>query len=161
MNNRVVNVLAAASVAGLMFALFGMSAQSAGAADPAEQVKDRQQTMKKMGGGMGAVAKFVKNEGATAEDAAKGAEAVLAVSKMDPKKIFPEGTAVGVADSAAKPELWKEWDEAQKYWGAVEPAAEKLNAALKSGDRAQIAQALGATSKTCGSCHEDFRVKKN
>lgn len=42
MSNRVVNVLAAASVAGLMFALFGMSA---GAADPVEQVKDRQQTM--------------------------------------------------------------------------------------------------------------------
>ncbi|CBS91277.1 hypothetical protein [Azospirillum lipoferum] len=48
MSNRVVNVLAAASVAGLMFALFGMSAGTAGTAgtaDPAEQVKDRQQTM--------------------------------------------------------------------------------------------------------------------
>lgn len=31
MSNRVVNVLAAASVAGLMFALFGMSADNAGA----------------------------------------------------------------------------------------------------------------------------------
>ncbi len=161
MSNRVVNVLAAASVAGLMFALFGMSAGKAGAADPAEQVKDRQQTMKKLGGGMGAVGKYVKNEGATLEDAAKGAEAVLAVSKMDPKAIFPEGTAVGVSDSAAKPELWKNWAEAQRYWSGLQPVAEKLDAAIKGGDRAQIAQALGATSKACGSCHEDFRVKKN
>ncbi|PWC33205.1 cytochrome c [Azospirillum sp. TSO35-2] len=159
MSNRVVNVLAAASVAGMLFATFGLSA--AGAADPAEQVKDRQQTMKKLGGGMGAVAKYVKNEGATAEDAAKGVATVLAVSKMDPKAIFPEGTAVGVADSAAKPELWKDWNDTQKRWAAVQPAATQLEAAIKGGDRAQIAQALGATSKTCGGCHEDFRVKKN
>lgn len=157
MNNRVVNALAAASVSALLFAAFG---GTAGAADPAEQVKDRQQTMKKLGGGMGAVAKFVKNEGATAEDAAKGAEAVLAVARMDPRTIFPEGTAVGVADSAAKPELWQSWPVAQERWKAVGPAAEKLDAAIKGGDRAQIAQALGATSKACGSCHEDFRVKK-
>ncbi|SMH35883.1 c-type cytochrome [Azospirillum agricola] len=157
MNNRVVNALAAACVSGLLFAAFG---GTAGAADPAEQVKDRQQTMKKLGGGMGAVAKFVKNEGATAEDAAKGADAVLAVAKMDPKAIFPEGTAVGVSDSAAKPELWASWSTAQERWSAMRPAAEKLEAAIKGGDRAQIAQALGATSKTCGGCHEDFRVKK-
>ena len=161
MSNRVVNVLAAASVAGLMFALFGMSSGNAAGAGPAEQVKDRQQTMKKLGGGMGAVAKYVKNEGGTLEAAAKGAEAVLAVSKVDPKAIFPEGTAVGVTDSAAKPELWKNWAEVQRYWSAIQPAAEKLDAAVKSGDRAQIAQALGATSRTCGSCHEDFRVKKD
>jgi len=157
MNNRVVNALAAASLSAVLFVAFG---GAAGAADPAEQVKDRQQTMKKLGGGMGAVAKFVKNEGATAEDAAKGAEAVLAVSKMDPKAIFPEGTAVGVTDSAAKPELWQSWTVSQERWNAIKPAAEKLGEAIKGGDRAQIAQALGATSKTCGSCHEDFRVKK-
>lgn len=158
MNNRVVNALAAASVSAVLFVAFG---GVAGAADPAEQVKDRQQTMKKLGGGMGAVAKFVKNEGATIEDAAKGAQAVLAVAAMDPKAVFPEGTAVGVADSAAKPELWRNWPVAQEKWNAMKPAAEKLEAAIKGGDRMQIAQALGATSKTCGGCHEDFRVKKD
>ncbi|WP_194913780.1 cytochrome c [Azospirillum sp. INR13] len=66
-----------------------------------------------------------------------------------------------MTDSAAKPELWKNWAEAQRYWSGLQPVAERLDAAVKSGDRTQIAQALGATSKACGSCHEDFRVKKN
>ncbi|MBP2301263.1 c-type cytochrome [Azospirillum picis] len=161
MNNRVVNVLAATSVAGLLFALFGLSSGTAGAADPAAQVKERQQTMKAMGGGLGAVAKYVKGEGATAEDASKGVAALVAASGKDPKAVFPEGTEVGVGDSAAKPELWKNWSKAQSDWGAVQPAAQKLQAALQGGDRAQVAQALAATSKTCGGCHEDFRIKKN
>lgn len=157
MNNRVVNALAAASLSALLVAGFG---GMAGAADPADMVKERQQTMKKLGGGMGAVAKFVKNEGGTQEDAAKGAEAVLAVAKLDAKAVFPTGTAVGVGDSAAKPELWQNWSAAEEKWKAMQPAAMKLAEAIKGGDRAQIGQALGATSKTCGGCHEDFRVKK-
>lgn len=157
MNNRVVNALAAVSLSALLVAAFG---GMAGAADPADMVKERQQTMKKLGGGMGAVAKFVKNEGGTLEDAAKGAEAVVAVAKLDAKAVFVPGTAVGVGESAAKPELWQSWSVAEERWKAVQPAAVKLGEAIKGGDRAQIAQALGATSKTCGTCHEDFRVKK-
>ncbi len=157
MNNRVVNALAAASVSAFLFATFG---GMAGAADPADLVKERQQAMKKLGGGMGAVAKFVKNEGGTVEDAAKGAENILAVAKADPKQVFPEGTGIGVADSAAKPELWQNWTVAQERWNAMKPVAEKLNEAIKGGDRTQIAQAMGAAGKACGSCHEDFRAKK-
>jgi cytochrome c556 len=74
--------------------------------------------------------------------------------------VFMTGTAVGVGESAAKPELWQSWSVAEERWKAVQPAAMKLGEAIKGGDRAQIAQALGATSKTCGTCHEDFRVKK-
>ncbi|AWK87267.1 c-type cytochrome [Azospirillum thermophilum] len=162
MSLRVVNALAAASVSALLVVgLSGAVSAADPAADPAAQVKERQQSMKKMGGGMQAISKFVKNEGATAADAAAGAEAVASVAKMDPKGIFPQGTAVGVADSAAKPELWASWGTAEQRWTAMRPAVEKLVEATRGGDRTQVAQALAATSKTCGSCHEDFRVKKN
>jgi cytochrome c556 len=36
----------------------------------------------------------------------------------------------------------------------------KLVAVSKGGDEAAVKAQLGATGKTCGGCHEDFREKK-
>lgn len=156
MSLRIVKGLAAASVTALLLA-----GTAATAADPADMVKERQQGMKKLGGGMQAISKFLKNEGPTAADAATAADTIAAVGKMDAKAVFPQGTGVGVGESAAKPELWTNWATAEAKWGDFQKASVQLAAAAKGGDKAQIGQALQATSKTCGGCHEDFRVKKN
>lgn len=158
MSLRIVKGFAAASVSALLLA--GL-AGTATAADPVDVVKERQQGMKKLGGGMQAISKFLKNEGPTAADAATAADTIAAVAKMDAKAVFPQGTAAGVGESAAKPELWTNWASAEAKWGDFQKASVQLAAAAKGGDKAQIGQALQATSKTCGSCHEDFRIKKN
>ena len=39
--------------------------------------------------------------------------------------------------------------------------AQNLVLAAESGDKKIIAKSLGALGKTCGSCHNKFRKKKN
>ncbi len=150
-----VSAVAVAVSAGLFLAV----APAASAADPAGQVKARQQHMKKFGGGMQAIGKFLKGEGSVA-DAQAGAGAIDEAAKADYAALFPQGTAAPVADSAARPELWRDWAKTEKLWADMRPATAKLVAAAATGDKAQIAQAQQATGKTCGTCHEDYRIKK-
>ncbi len=160
MDSRVVNASAAISVAALLFLGFGGTVGTAASADPTTQVKQREQTMKSMGGGLQTVAKFVKGEAGTVADVQKAVAAIVEASSKDPNMVFPQGTAIGVSDSEAKPELWQNWPKAMEYWNGLKPATARLNEAANSGDRAQIAQAMQGVSKVCGGCHEDFRQKK-
>lgn len=161
MDARFVNILSAVTVAGVLFLGFGGLAGAQGASDPVAQVKDREQVMKSLGASMATVGKFLKGEGGTSEDVLKAAMTIAEASKRDPKVIFPVGTAVGVGESAAKPELWENFAEATRRWHAVEPAALRLAEVAPSGDKALIGQAMQGVGQACSNCHEDFRVKKN
>lgn len=164
MDSRVVNALAAGSVAAFLYLGFGGLGAAATDADAAaqvkQQVKQREQTMKSMGGGMQTVAKFVKGEAGSVADVQAAVAAITAAAAKDPALVFPPGTAIGAADSHAKPELWQNWPKAVEYWNGLKPAAARLTEAANGGDRAQIAQAMQGVSKACASCHEDFRQKK-
>ncbi|HYD64503.1 cytochrome c [Azospirillum sp.] len=156
MHIRFLNLLAAAAVSATLVAAVG----TATAADPVDQVKAREALMKKMGGGMKVIGQFVKGEGGTQDEVQKAAAAIAEVSANDVAAVFPQGTAKGVGDSHAKPELWAQWSKTQQLWSDMRPAAAKLVDAAKAGDKAQVAQAMQATGKTCANCHEEFRIKK-
>lgn len=160
MDPRVINALSAASVAGVLFLGFGGVVGTAVGADPAALVKQREQTMKTMGGGMGAVAKFVKGEAGTVADVRSAAAAITEMTAKDPATVFPQGTAIGVSDSDAKPELWQNWPKAVEYWNGLKPATARLTEAANVGDRAQIAQAMQGLANACTKCHDDFRRPK-
>ncbi len=160
MDSRVINALAAGSVATFLYLGFGGLGAAATDADPAALVKQREQTMKSMGGGMQTIAKFVKGEAGSAADVQAAVAAITEASSKDPAVVFPQGTAIGTADSHAKPELWQNWPKAVEYWNGLKPATAKLTEAANAGDRAQIAQAMQGVSKACANCHEDFRQKK-
>ena len=158
-NSRIVNTVTAAAVSVTLLAGLAGGAVTASAADPVAQVKVRQEHMKALGGGMKAVGDFVKNQGSA--DAAKtGAANIAKVAAVDVGEIFPQGTAIGVAESYSRPALWDNWGKTQELWSAMKTNADTLVAATETGDRAQVAQAMQAVGKTCGSCHEDFRQKK-
>ena len=158
MKFRVLNLALAAAVSGGLFLAFTPAAP---AADPAEQVKARQQHMKKFGGSMQTIGKFLKGEAGTIEDVQKAAATIDEAAKADFAVLFPQGTAAPLADSATKPELWQSLPKAQQQWAELKPAAAKLVAAAATGDKAQIGPAAQATGKACGGCHEDFRIKKD
>lgn len=160
MESRFVNALAAAAASAVLLVGFSGLIGTANAADPAEAVKQREQTMKTMGRSMGAIVKYLKNEGVTEADAKAAATAIVKESGKSATDVFPKGTEIGVGDSNAKPELWQNWSKAEGDWKAVQPAAMKLEAALNSGDRAQVAQAVKGVGGACGECHESFRRKK-
>ncbi|TQV79415.1 cytochrome c [Exilibacterium tricleocarpae] len=64
------------------------------------------------------------------------------------KNSLPEGTA-------AKPEIWKDYDTFKKKSETLKSAANDLT---KSGAMADF-DARDFGSKNCGGCHRDFRVK--
>ncbi|WP_207459477.1 cytochrome c [Azospirillum sp. SYSU D00513] len=141
----------------VLFTCLGLC--SAYAADPAAQIKERQQTMKALADGMKPVAAFAKNEGPL--DAAKAGAVNLAKAAATPvAEVFPQGTAIGVGDSHTKPGLWENWGKSQELWSSMKTNADALVKATEGGDRAQVVQAMQAVGKTCGGCHEDFRQKK-
>lgn len=130
----------------------------AAAATPEEQVKARQDTMKGLAGAMKKVLSFVKGEGATLADVAAAAGLVHATASRLPD-LFPAGTAVGVAKSAAKPEIWQQKDQFRQKVSALETASAAFVLAAASGDAATIKAAVPVLGKACSGCHEDFRLK--
>ncbi|MBI1207630.1 MAG: cytochrome c [Azospirillum sp.] len=132
------------------------------AATPEEQVGYRQDQMKSMGKAIKKVFSFVKNEGGTIADVAAGAKIIYGVSETIETKLFPAGTAVGVDDSAAKPEIWKEWDHFKELAGGLEKASEKLmTVAVDGADPDAVKAAAVAVGKACGACHETYKMKKD
>lgn len=158
MKHRMLNAIVAATVSAALFLAF---APAASAADPAEQVKARQQHMKKFGSGMQTIGKFLKGEAGTVADVQTAAATIDEAAKGDFFALFPQGTAAPLADSAAKPELWQNLPKVQQIWVDLKPVTAKLVTAAATGDKAQIADAQKATGKACGTCHEDFRIKKD
>ena len=79
------------------------------------------------------------------------------LSKM-PWDNFVEGT-VGVQNTNALPEIYK---EGAKFTAAAEnykAAVEKLVLATKSNDEAGVKAAIRAVGPTCGTCHGTFRAR--
>lgn len=136
--------------------LFACLACTAVAQDKDSVMKMREQTMKTMGGAMQATAKFVKNEGGTADDVKAAAARLTEASSKDIATLFPAGTTGG--ESRAKPEIWSNWDAFAKQWADLKPAAAKLTQAAATGDRQQIAAAMGGVGKACSACHDQFRA---
>jgi cytochrome c556 len=71
---------------------------------------------------------------------------------------FPEGTGPDKVKSDSKAEVWSKRADFEKAVTDYTAATEKLVEAARTGDLAQIQPAFGAVGKTCGGCHDGFRV---
>ncbi len=133
------------------------------AATPAEAIKERQALMKDQGKHAKAISEFVESGAGTAADVATHAAAL----KEDAGKIpalFPAGTGVddGVAETAAKKEIWDDFAAFEAAASKLGDLAGAVEAAAAAGDKQQIADAFATMGKDgCGGCHSTFRVKKN
>ena len=61
--------------------------------------------------------------------------------------------------SAALPAVWEKAGEFKQAQERFENEAAKLVQVAKSGDEGAIKAQIGATAKSCGGCHENFRQK--
>ena len=122
----------------------------------ADVVKERQENRKQAGAAMRAVKAIIDAKGPTAgavEQAAKLKTLEAAFVKM-----FPPGSD---KDSKALPVVWTDWAGFQAASKASDAAYDKLAAAAGSGDQAALAAAFADVGKTCGACHDKYRVKAN
>jgi cytochrome c556 len=131
------------------------------AQDPAAIVKQRQETMKQLGGHAKAINEFVESGNGSAEDVAQRAAAIQEIAGKIPG-LFPEGTSMddGVGKTGAKPVIWTDWAGFQAAAEKMGEEAGELQTAAASGDKAAIGTQFAALGKEgCGGCHQTFRQK--
>ncbi|MGK9233854.1 cytochrome c [Inquilinus limosus] len=141
-------------------AIVSCGAVVAWAATPEEVVTQREDAMKTFGASVKTLTGFVRDNQGSIDDV-KAATAKMKATSADLLVLFPEGTAVGIGKSAAKPEIWANWADFQTKVKANQDAIAALDAAAQEGNAAKVKAAFPAVGQSCGACHETYRVKKS
>ncbi len=122
-------------------------------------VKERMDTMEKMGGAMKQIGLMMK--GLTPFDGAVASQAAKSISESAAKigEQFPEGSAAD--NSYAKKELWENMDEFLSMAKATEMAGKKLSEVVFDGSREEILPLFFNVGKSCKACHTKYRRPKD
>ncbi len=87
-------------------------------------------------------------------------DSIVAVTTLDQSNLWPTGTDSGsVPGSRAKPNIWDNMDDVMAKWTALGEAATTMAAAVGTGKEA-LGPQLGALSKACSACHDEYRVSE-
>jgi cytochrome c556 len=138
---------------------FTLSASTAFSADPQPQslVKYRGQVMGTMGKHMKMSSMIIKGEVDRPKDAAYHAESLNKTSKIL-LSLFPEGTGPDAVKTDAKPEVWSDRTGFEAAVKAYSDATAQYMEVASSGDMDAIKGAFGKVGKSCGGCHDSFKV---
>ncbi len=134
-----------------------MGAGAVVAADEPQVV--RQEMMKKVGRAMGALAGIAKGEKPYDAEVVKTALTTIDQVSLTFPDYFPAGSETG-HDTEASPKIWEHMAEFKEKSHALSKEAETALASLPA-DPAAVGAVLGPIGKSCGGCHETFRIKKN
>lgn len=147
----------------LTVVLSSFLAQLACAENTEDVVKYRKNIMKAIGNHISIVAANLKGKVSINEDILPHSKSILlTLSSINISKTFPINS--GPNSSSNTQSLENIWTEKDLFSNAMKDSVEKaqnLVLAAESGDKKNIAKSLGALGKTCGSCHNKFRKKKN
>ena len=147
----------------LTVVLSSFLAQLAYAENTEDVVKYRKNIMKAIGNHISIVAANLKGKVSINEDILPHSKSILlTLSSINISKTFPINS--GPNSSSNTQSLENIWTEKDLFSNAMKDSVEKaqnLVLAAESGDKKNIAKSLGALGKTCGSCHNKFRKKKN
>jgi cytochrome c556 len=153
-------ILLSALAASALAVALGWGAATVSAEDKLALVMARRDHMKAQSAAMETIKKYL--EGQTDQAAAqKSADDLVKLANGLPDS-FPTGTSTDdfPGKSGAKPAIWSDKDKFGEAEKALATQAEKLAAAVKSGDKKVVAEQYGNTGKDgCGNCHTTFRLK--
>jgi cytochrome c556 len=128
--------------------------------DKEAEIKLRRDTMKRQGNDLKAISDYAKGEADQAA-AQKAADDLLALNGKI-VGLFPSGTSMAdfPGKTGAKPEIWQQFDKFKTIPAALKVQEQKLDDAVKSGDKAAVGAQVAATGKEgCGACHTPYREK--
>jgi len=120
-----------------------------------DPISMRKALMKANGDSMKAIKGAVDGNGPAATVAAEAAK--VAANLKAAEIHFVPGSAKG--DTKAAPEIWTNLGDFQKLDNDSIAAALKLEATAKGGDMKMVAADFGDLGKTCGACHNKYRLK--
>jgi cytochrome c556 len=121
-------------------------------------IAHRQAQMKDLGRSMKTLSAFAQGELKDVQQARAAAATLARVGGVMPM-LWPAGTGVGVGESNTRASAWKERDQFAARIAQFRTAAAAMNAAAATGDRAKVAQRLGAVGAECKACHTPYQVK--
>lgn len=126
----------------------------------AASITARQEAMKANGGAMRALTPMVRGEKPWDQQAAIQAATTLNNTAKAIPSAFPQGSGPEVGKTEALPAIWANWADFQAKSKAMETESAKLLQLAKAGDEAGFKTQFPNVGKSCGSCHETYRLKK-
>lgn len=123
-----------------------------------DTVSQRKVLMKAVGGASKTGSQMAKGE--VPFDAAKAAEAMGTLVTSWPAfvKLFPKGTETG-GETTASPKVWESFKDFEDKGVSFVSAATAAQKAAANGADAFKA-AFGEVGKSCGNCHQTYRIQK-
>lgn len=115
-------------------------------------VKYRQNTMKAVGGHMGAIVGIIRGEVPHDGHLPMHANALAAIAAAAPS-LFAAGTEGG----DTLPAVWEEPEDFQAKLDAFKDATTTLKAAADAGEG--VREALRGVGQACKGCHDDYRAE--
>ena len=121
-------------------------------------VEYRQALMTVLGSNFAALIEVAEGKAPyNAADVGKRAERVALLAQWADEAFPPESN--GVANTKAKPEIWKQQADFQKDMQSLIDRSAALAAAAKLGDQAKLKPAAFDAARSCKACHDDFRAQ--
>jgi cytochrome c556 len=158
MNKRLKNLLASTMAIGILAASATTLAQQA--TKPETLIKWRQSVFQVIAWDTGRIKASVEGQ-YNKEEVIKAANSIAAIAKSGLGALFAPGTEQGKGwhDTSAKPELFKDTKHFDELGVNFSKEATELATVAASGDAAAVKTQFGKLTRTCKSCHDDFRVK--
>ena len=128
---------------------------------PADAIAERQKLMKGNGAAAKAIDDFVESGVGTADDVAMSAASIKEAAGKIPS-LFVPGSSIddNVAKTAAKKEIWDNFDDFKAKAAKLASLAGDLEAAAGTGDKQKITDAFNTMGKEgCGGCHSLYKQK--
>ena len=126
----------------------------------ADAIKTRQDAMKAQGGAMRTLTPIVRGEQPWNQQAAVQAATTIHNTSIAIPSVFPQGSGPDAGKTDALPMIWQNWSDFQAKAKALETESTKLLQLAQAGDEAGFKAQFPAVGRSCGGCHETYRVKK-
>lgn len=118
------------------------------------EVNYREQTMKAIGGHMGAIVGIIRGEVPHTDQLPTHASAMADLAEIAPT-LFPESSKGGDALDA----IWEDAEDFASKLDAFKEATAAFKTAAESGDRDKIMGAFRGMGQACKGCHDDYRAE--
>jgi cytochrome c556 len=138
-------------------ALAGGIAIAEAQTNAAAAITARQDAMKAQGSAMRTLTPIVRGEQPWNQQAA--VQALTTLNNTIPA-VFPQGSGPEAGKTDALPAIWQNWADFQAKAKTLETESAKLLQLAQAGDEAGFKAQFPAIGRSCGGCHENYRVKK-
>ncbi len=144
--------LAAVLLGGLVLA-----GPAAAQAEPDKAIEYRQQLFKTLGANLTAIVLNLRQEVSFAENVPTHANTLAAILPLIEAAVEQDTAGQGSARTAAKPEIWSDWDTFSRLANEATAEAELLAEVAAGGDMQALGQQVQAMAGSCRACHDRFR----